>query len=384
MKWSYRLLRVSGIDVRVHATFALVILYGAWVWGSSHGIFGALFGVLFVCALFACVALHELGHSLVAQRFGVSVREIVLLPIGGIARLGSEPQRPSHELFIAIAGPLVNVAIAVVLAGVALLTLGFAPVLDGTLVEKLVDSVLAGPSAVALLVLLLWGNVALAVFNMIPALPMDGGRVFRALLAFVMKRSRATAIAATVGQVLAAGVGAIGIFSHNPMLAVIGAFVFLGASQERLSARAHELLSTLRAADACDPRALVLAPGDILAAAAEHLVRSSQVHFAVAHGDRLVGTLSRDDILREAKSGGLERYVAGIMRRDVDEVVGDVSLEDVRSRLMENGGQPVAVVGPSGYHGLLGFEDIARVMALSSLLTIRAAQLRADRPAPYV
>jgi Zn-dependent protease/CBS domain-containing protein len=364
MSWSFRVATVSGIAIRVHLTFLLIVIIGAVEWGAAHGRLGALFGALLVCCLFVCVALHELGHSLVAQRLGVSVKEIMLLPIGGVARLTREPKTPLHELLIAVAGPLVNVAIAIVLGAVALIWLGPSWFQGGEFFKSLI----APPSPATLLSALLMGNVALAVFNMIPALPMDGGRVFRALLSFVFQKPRATIIAATVGQVLALGLALLGILGGNLVLTVIGVFVFLGAAQERSVSRLMTRLGTLTAGDAVDPRGIVLQPGDFLGAAMHEALRSPHTHFAVVLGDHIIGTVSRDAILATLRRHGPMVYVAAIMQKNVEELPADTPLFEARSRLIERGGEPFVVVGPNGPLGLLGFDDIARAATMADVI----------------
>jgi Zn-dependent protease len=229
MKWSFRVARVSGIDVRVHATFALAVLYFALAFASADGPRGAAFGVLLVFSLFVCLTLHEFGHGLMAQRLGVSVNEILLLPIGGVARLASEPRKPQHELWIALAGPLVNAVIALVI----FFALGRARVpLDPSDLGELAE-----PSLLGLARALFWGNVVLGLFNMLPALPMDGGRVFRALLSLVIGRSRATRIASAVGQVIAVCLVGIAFKKDWGPLGLVGLFVFIGAAPERAAGR---------------------------------------------------------------------------------------------------------------------------------------------------
>jgi Zn-dependent protease/CBS domain-containing protein len=363
MKWSFRIARVSGIDIRVHLTFALIVAYFALTFSREHGGRGALFGAVFVCCLFLCVLLHELGHSWVAQAFGVSVREILLLPIGGVARLGREPERPIHELLIALAGPLVNVVIAALLLVVAFFALGMPWLLDGGFLEDL-----RRPSWSGLLGGLLWGNVMVAVFNMIPALPMDGGRVFRALLAMMFGKRRATSIAATVGQVLAVGIGLWALNEHQAWLTLIAMFVFFGATQERASGQTNALLSTLRAGDAVNFNTIVLSPGDVLATVAHHSLRSDQSHFPVVHGERLIGVLSREDALRAMAEHGGDAYVARFIQRRIHEVDANLPLDEVRNRILENDGRPVVVRGIQGYLGLLSFEDMSRAARVASRL----------------
>jgi Zn-dependent protease/CBS domain-containing protein len=364
MKWSFRVARVSGIDIRVHATFVLIVLYFAHVFGRVHGLPGAAYGAFLVCALFVCVVLHELGHSLVAQRFGVQVREIVLLPIGGVARLMRDPARPYQELLIAIAGPAVNVAIAIVLSVVGVLALDRFVLGLGPLTEH----AMAPPSLHGLFSGLILGNAMVAVFNMIPALPMDGGRVFRAALAMLLDRRRATFVAGTIGQVIAASGAAYGIMKTDWVLTLIGAFIFLGATQERFAAEANAALSGLRAGDICAPGALVLSPGDLLGTVLELMLRTPQPYFGVVHGERVIGTLSRDDALNALRRVGSSAYVAAVMQRDPVEVDASTPLEQVRSQLVELGGRPLLVRGPNGYLGLIGLDDISRSGSLMVFL----------------
>jgi Zn-dependent protease len=374
MKWSFRIARVFGIDVRVHATFAFAVAYFAYGFSAPpNGLRGAAFGVLLICALFACLTLHELGHSLVAQRFGVGVSEILLLPIGGVARLTSEPKKPVHELLIALAGPLVNVVIAFLLFAVLVRFSPEAPFAAHDIGR------LAEPTPLGLVRWLFLGNVTLAIFNMLPALPMDGGRVFRALLSLAVGRSRATRIAAGVGQLIALGLVAYGLVENSPnssILALIGLFVFVGAAQERAAVRAGDLLSELRAGEVCDPHALVLAPHEQVGHVLDTLVRSPQAHFAVFYGKELVGTVARDQILAMAPRVGLTAPLASLMRREFFAVDAGTPLDEVRRRLLELGGRPVVVRSLTGFAGVLGFEDLQRI----TLVAERLAQAGIRRP----
>lgn len=363
VRWSLRLGSVSGIDIRVHFTFALLIVLFASELGQEHGSRGALFGVLAVSCLFACVVLHELGHGLVAQRFGVAVREIVLLPIGGVARLLSEPKKPLHELLIALAGPFVNVVIAL---GLLLALWGTPLELAG--IDNLHKQALAAPSLHSLLLLLLYGNATLAVFNMVPALPMDGGRVLRATLSFFVGQVRATNIAAGLAQALAVAVGFYAFEQQQPLLVLIAVMVFAGAGQERATARTNVLLAELRAGEVCDPQAVSFQPGDSVGAAVDQTLRSAQAHFLVAHGSVPIGTLSRDDIIALAGRVGLHAPLTAITRRDPTSVPPELPLSDLRRILQENGGAPVIVRTEDGALGVLGLEDIARIAALTDHL----------------
>ena len=378
MRWSFRIARVSGIDVRLHATFAFAVIWFALGFSGQGGLRGAAFGVLLICALFVCLTLHELGHALVAQRFGLTVNEILLLPIGGVARLTSEPRKPQHELVIALAGPLVNVLLAF---GLWLTLRQMHEPLSLASWSELPEA-----SPLGLVRALLWGNVMLALFNSLPALPMDGGRVFRALLSMVLGRARATRIAATVGQVIAVGLLALAVRQSSQVsgsemsgsLALVALFVFVGAAQERAAGRAIEVLSELRAGEVCDPNAVVFAPHEHVGHVLDTLVRSPQAHFAVFYGKELVGTVARDQVLVLAPRVGLEAPLSSLMRREFFAVDAGTPLDEVRRRLLELAGRPVVVRSPTGFSGVLGYEDLQRITAVAQ----RLAQAGIRRPQP--
>ncbi|MDF3064765.1 MAG: hypothetical protein K0R38_366 [Polyangiaceae bacterium] len=358
----------------MHFTFALLVAAFASHLGEKAGARGAVFGILLVLSLFACVVLHELGHALVAQRFGVAVREIVLLPIGGVARLLSEPKKPLHELCIALSGPLVNVVLA--LAAFAALG-GRVPALDWNAIQT---RAIAAPSVESVLVVLLYGNVMLAVFNMLPALPMDGGRVLRASLAFVFGQVRATNIAAGLAQLLAVGLAIYG-FQYNPLLLILALLVFMGAAQERATTRTNVLLAELRAGEVCDPHATTFAPGDSVGLAIDQTLRSAQAHFLVTHGAEPIGTLSRDDLIAFAGRIGVQAPIAGITRRAAVSVPPDLPLSEVRRLLQEKGGAPVIVRSEDAVLGVIGLEDVSRIASLTDHLA-RGGVRRPVEPNP--
>jgi Zn-dependent protease len=227
MKWSFRVCRVAGIDVRIHITFLLLPLFFGWSGWQEGGAAGARNEVVFILALFLCVLLHEFGHALAGRHYGIPTPDITLLPFGGVARMTRIPSKPLQELVIAVAGPAVNVAIA---GGLGILLFAGGGFFSGP------------PSGERVFLhQLLTVNAGLVLFNMIPAFPMDGGRILRALLSMGCGHFRATQIAARVGQVLAVVFAVAGFFS-NPMLVLIGLFVFSGAQDELAYARfLHEL-----------------------------------------------------------------------------------------------------------------------------------------------
>lgn len=359
MKGSLRLGSVAGIDLKLHVTFPLVLILGAVQWMSPHGLPGAAFGALLMLALFVCVALHELGHALAARGFGIPVREIVLLPIGGMAVLGRNPRRPLHELLIAVAGPLVNVAIA---AGL-LLVLG----LDGSFpdLEELVRSA-DRLSTATLLHWLLVANVSLVAFNLIPAFPMDGGRMLRAGLAMYMGFPRATRVATAVGQVLAMAMGIYGLVSGQVLLALVAFFIFLGAGQERASEEARALLSSLVLGDAYNKHALTLSPGDRVDRVIDYLLTSYQPDFAVVHGGRLLGVVTRERVLKAMVASEEDGYVTSIMDREVPRFEPHLSLADVHESMEHREVSVAAVFEGERFLGLVNLEDIREAMHIAA------------------
>ncbi|MHB9008861.1 MAG: site-2 protease family protein [Limisphaerales bacterium] len=303
MKWSFKLGRFLGIDVYVHFTFVLLLGFlGLAHWLASRDLGRAIEGVLFFLSLFLCVLLHEYGHALMARRYGIATVDITLLPIGGLARLERLPAEPIKEFWIAVAGPAVNVIIALALA--IGLTLGQQWQPLGTL--SATDGHFAGR--------LLFVNVFLVLFNLIPAFPMDGGRVLRSLLAMKLGLPRATAIAATLGQGIAFLFGFLGLF-WNPMLIVIAFFVWIGASQEAGAVQMRSALSGITVERAMITDFKALTPTDSLARAVDLVLSGSQPDFPVVEGRRVVGVLTRTDLLGALAKGSPTAPVSSAMQR---------------------------------------------------------------------
>jgi len=358
MRWSWRIARVADIDIKVHATFVLVLALGAFAWSGAHGLAGAAFGALMMALLFTSVTLHELGHSLVAQRFGVPVREIILLPIGGVAMMSGRPKRPSHELLIALAGPAVNVVLGVALSAIMLLfygPAGFAAV-GSTNVESM------APSMNTLIAWLISGNVMLAVFNMVPAFPLDGGRVLRAGLAMTMPARRATEIAVRVGQVFAVAMGLYGLLVGNIVLMAIAAFIYFGASREGEGERIRELLIRVPAGRVARRPDVWLSPADSVERATEVAFYTGQVELPVVQGQRIVGIvdMNRHHAAALGQPDGAPGYVAQIMDRQVAAIDGRQSLAEVE-QLMSRGARAVGVYDGDTLIGLLTQSDLGRV-----------------------
>ncbi len=258
MRWSIKIARIAGTEVRIHITFLLFLAWIGFSYYQMGGAAQAIPGVLFILALFGCVLLHEFGHALAARAFGIPTPDITLLPIGGVARLQRMPDKPWQELIVALAGPLVNVVIAAVL----ILFLGHPASLEN--LERVEHP------GLGMLAKLVSVNVMLVLFNLIPAFPMDGGRVLRALLAMALPYGRATQIAAWIGQALAFVFGFIGLF-NNPLLIFIALFIFLGAQQEAAMAQMKDVCFNLPVSEAMVTHLIRLAPDATLEDAVEAL-----------------------------------------------------------------------------------------------------------------
>ncbi|MCC7374708.1 MAG: site-2 protease family protein [Verrucomicrobiales bacterium] len=364
MKWSLKIGRYAGIDVYLHVTFLLFLGFI----GAAQTLSGAAFGavveaVLFFVAVFGCVLLHEFGHALAARQFGIRTRDITLLPIGGVARLERMPDRPLQELWVALAGPAVNVGIA------TLLVIGLA--VSGTLRGGLDLDMTEGSFAVRLLTV----NVVLVIFNMIPAFPMDGGRVLRALLAIRLDYAKATQIAATLGQGFAlvfAFFGLIGLLGGggNPLLLFIALFVWIGASQETGMAQFRSALGGATVRDAMLTNFLSLAPHEPLARAVELVMAGSQQDFPVVNGRQVVGILTRKRLLAALAEGGKAIPIGSIMDSNVGSVTAQESLE---ATLAAYQGKPFAllpVLDRGELVGLLTWENVSEYVWIRSALGV--------------
>lgn len=357
MRWSWKLGQVSGIRIQVHWTFLIIVLWVVLVHTSrGAGAVEVLAGVLLVLAVFGCVVLHELGHALTAKRYGIRTRDITLLPIGGLARLERMPDDPKQELAVAAAGPAVNVVIAGVL-WVGLAVVGTSP--------AFAEAMQVGGGLVGQL---LWVNVMLVLFNLLPAFPMDGGRMLRALLAYRMPHVRATRVAAAVGQGMAILFGFVGLLSGNPFLIFIAIFVYLGAQAEAQQAQVRGALHGVTVADAMMTRFTTLAPGDTLARAVEELLAGAQQDFPIMERGRMVGILARTDLVNAIKRRGQQTPVDDVMRRGVPEVGEDDGLERVLARMRSEKWSSVPVVRGGAVVGLLTLENIGELLMVSAAL----------------
>lgn len=366
--WAVKIATVYGIPIRLHFTFLLFLLY-VGVAGHRIGL-----SVLYVLALFTCVVLHELGHSVVALRYKIPVADITLYPIGGVARIEKRPTA-RQELLIAVAGPLVNVVIAVLIwAGLGLESV---PALVAHLKTSGMES---GGRVFAERVLL--ANITLVLFNLIPAFPMDGGRVLRAALALNMPGVRATAIASGVGQFIAIAAGLLAFLSHPPnwSLIFIAFFVYLGAGQEAFAYRQEALLEGVRVRQAMMTDVRTLLVGNTLKEAAEVLLDTAQHDFPVMHGDEVQGVLTRNGLLRGLAEAGPGAYVAGVMQREFATAHPEDDLGEVLPRLQASPG-PLVVLEPES-KALAGLVTGENVQEFFALRQIAAARDRRAMPPP--
>ena len=366
MSWSIPLGRVQGTEIRLHLTFLLLLAWIAFAHGAAGGTQAAVSGVVFILLLFGCVLLHEFGHVLAARRYGISTPDITLLPIGGVARLERIPEKPSEELVVALAGPAVNVAIAALL----LLVLGGVPPAEA----------LASPENARhpMLERLFWVNVTLVVFNLIPAFPMDGGRVLRALLAYRLGHRRATEIAAQIGQAVAFGLGFLGLVNGAPLMVFVALFVWLGAGAESQAVRIRDLSRGMIAADAMITHFETLPVTATIAQAAELLIRTSQTDFPIVDGSgRLRGILTRSDMIRALQASGPDSPVLDAMQREVPTVSQRLELEKAMQAMQAAAG-PVGVLDADGrLAGLLTQENLGEMLLVESA---RAARRPAANP----
>ena len=363
MRWSWQIARIAGIPVRVHATFGLLVAYFFFLYlAEGKGVAYALRGSALILAVFACVVLHELGHALTAKRFGVRTRDITLLPIGGVARLERIPERPLHEILVALAGPAVNVVIA------ALLYLPFAAGWAHAPRGSAIDL------ETSFLVQLLGINIVLALFNLIPAFPMDGGRVLRALLATRLDYVRATRIAAAVGQGIAPLFALWGIQVGAPMLLLVAVFVFVGAGQESAAVQMRSAFAGVPVARAMIRDFRTLQAVDPLSRAVELLLEGHQQDFPVLGerpGEPPVGILTRSDLLTALAGGRTDRAVGEVARRCGTAHPREY-LEDVFLRMEGSGCPALPVVADGGtVVGMVTLENIGELAMVHAALRRR-------------
>lgn len=364
MKWAFKLAKIAGIDVYIHYTFFLLLAWFAWQGYSETGLLSdALEGVLFICALFTCVVLHEFGHALTGRVFGVRTDHITLLPFGGVAFMESIPKRPKQEILISLAGPAVNIAIA----GLIYAYLQFTPIQLNQ--EQLSQG--EWPFLFQLLIV----NVFLAVFNLIPAFPMDGGRVLRGLLAIKLEYSTATLWASRVGKFFAVAFIAYGLVSSHTMLVIIGVFIFLGATGENRLVQFNSKVKELSIAHIATPKFHYLDDGQTLYAAREILDSyGEQQIFPVGSASHLHSFISAQQLssaIEKVESEQLANYTVsdistrlGFILETVRTVDAKLNINEVVALLGDN---PAKLISVEQEGRVVGILTIQRLLQLAEI-----------------
>ncbi|MBC7877263.1 MAG: site-2 protease family protein [Anaerolineales bacterium] len=356
MKWQWKLGKFAGIDVYVHATFLLLITWvGYSHWLENRNWSDVFSGIIFILALFACVILHEYGHALTARKYGIKTRDITIYPIGGVARLERMPDKPIEELWVALMGPAVNVVIAAGLFAYLFWTSNLVPlnelsIASGSFLERL-----------------LMVNITLVLFNLLPAFPMDGGRVLRALLAMRMDYVRATQIAATIGQGMALLFGLVGLFGNTSLL-FIAFFIWIGASQEAGMTQMKSAISGIPIGRAMLTDYKSLSPRDPLSRMSQLLLAGSQHDFPVIDNDIVVGIMTRDDFLKALTQHGDTIAISAVMKKDLPEVDSHEMVENALTRIQESGIPALPVTHAGQLVGIVTAENISEYLMIRSAL----------------
>lgn len=359
MKWSWKIGEIGGVGIYIHATFLLLIAWIGFIyWNESRSLASTLEGIGFILTLFLCVLLHELGHSFSARRYDIKTRDITLYPIGGVAQLERMPDKPMQEFVVALAGPAVNVVIAAILYLYLSLADGF-PTLE---------EIETAESSFAFRVLA--ANVFLVVFNLLPAFPMDGGRALRALLATFLDYGQATQMAASIGQGMALLFGLVGLL-FNPILIFIALFVWIGAGQEATATMMKHSLSGIPVSHAMLTDFRTLAPTDTLGRASDLILAGSQIDFPVIEEGRLVGLLTRSELMEGLTSRGRDAAVSESMQTEFVTVHPYDMLDRALARHRECGCYTVPVTDGTRLVGLMTTENIGEFLMIQAALQAR-------------
>jgi stage IV sporulation protein FB len=352
MQWSFPVARIAGVQVRIHLTFLIFLGWIGFRDGMEGGWVSALSGMTFILLIFACILLHEFGHALAARRYGIRTPDITLMPIGGLARLERIPEKPGQEIVVAIGGPLVS----------ALLALGFG-LLSGFAMPPLDDEIQSWSMLWSKLFVI---NAGLLCFNLLPVFPMDGGRVFRALLATTMSYQKSTRVAAVVGQGFAVLLGLGGIYLSAPMLVFVAVFVFLGAGSEAAQVDLKEASRGLRVRDAMLTTFTSLPRDARLADAVDLLLHASQHTFPlVDEGGSCVGLLTRNRLIEGLNLAGPMGFALEYARTDLSPV-GPTQLLSHACRLMREQETPALPVldGDERLVGVFTQENLSELLMM--------------------
>jgi len=360
MKWSLHLGKIAGIRLSVHWTFLILI---GWIfilhYQIDRNIQQALMGVVFILALFVCVILHELGHALTAKRFDIVTKSITLLPIGGLAQMEKLPEKPAQELWVALAGPAVNVVIAILTYIYLVASNSMPSFVDLENMQNLQGSIFWFNFFLA--------NVILAVFNLIPAFPMDGGRILRALLAFKLSRRKATNIAAGIGQFLAILFVFLGFFT-NIWLVFIGVFIYLGAGAEAIHEVTKSVLSGHTVKDVLMQSFTSVQPQETLEKVIQLLLNGQEQEFVVMENNNVVGILTRKEIIHGLTTHGKQSPLFNVMRKDYLILNPAMPLPEVYQKLISNSCSVAPVLDNGEFIGIVDKENINELIMVKEAI----------------
>jgi Zn-dependent protease/CBS domain-containing protein len=371
MEWALTVGSVRGVKIKIHVTFFLTLLWAAYNWGVTlrRGASGAVFGLILIVLLFACIVLHELAHSAVAMLFGVHVHEIDLLPIGGIARMDSVPAKPHQEFLMALSGPLINLILALPLGGLTLWLIQVRAVRSlGHLFY-----LMSRPSWQSLILNLFVSNVALALFNLLPALPMDGGRLLRSTLAWGIGKRRATLWASRFGQILATLLAIMGIVMGNVGLVFIAVLILVAARQEAQFADCEAMLGDIRVRQALITPCPTLSRTDTLQVVLDSAMRGHAAPFAVVEAQELVGWLTQQDIQSALAIYDTNAQIGDVMGKQFAFLPPGATLLQARQELAMRGLQALPVIEGKQ---LLGMVTTAQIQDIYVLLSAKQRRER--------
>ena len=354
MRGSITIATIFGTKVRMHFTFLILLVWVGAGEALARGAEAAITGIIFVLLLFVCVIAHEFGHVLVARHYGGRTRDILLLPIGGVSRMERMPEGPAQELAVAVAGPAVSIAIGAVL--IALVGFPTAQSIESPALQSLLPRLAAT-------------NLFLALFNLLPAFPMDGGRALRALLAMRMDRVAATKIAARFGHIIAVLFVLLGLISGNPILLLIGIFIYFGASAEAADTELRQLAQTLMVSDVMRSNVQPIASSASLSDGIALMLKAGQHAIPVTRPDgSLAGVATKDGIIRAVHRSGKETAISEAVQEDVPVVASHQRLADALELMQGHSAPAVIVVNPQGeLTGMLTPETLSDLMLVQTL-----------------
>jgi Zn-dependent protease/predicted transcriptional regulator len=356
MKWSLKIARIAGIDVFLHWTF-IVLLLGVFVAGirTIGRSEDSLNGFIFIVLLFLFVLLHEFGHALMGKRFGVKTNHITLLPIGGVAAMEHIPEKPWQEMLIALAGPAVNFILAIAFL-ILLAATGHVPAISDWWSPVSNDNMIYS---------LFTTNVMLFSFNLIPAFPMDGGRVLRALLAMKYGRYKATNIAVRIGQLLAIGLVLFGL-SGNIWLVFIGVFIYLGAGAEGNYESTRSALSKYKVQDAIMHQFTPLQSTDTIGTAVRLLLDGQEKEFIVLENEQVVGTLTRNEMIQGLGHFGKEANLSEVMNHTILRLEPQMPLDDVYDQMTDENVEIAPIFEDGKLIGVLNRDNIMEILVIDN------------------